>query len=84
MKQIKKSSKAVQHMHITAWHAQIGITPRGRGYSKVRIMNAWQDDIRWWLEIIRLPETVFPQQPEIIFTTNEKRLGVKTKQIISK
>ena len=46
-----------------------------------KVLNKWQDDISWWLEIIRQPERLFPKEPQIIFTTNGKRLSVEAKQI---
>lgn len=72
------------HIQVTVLNAHIRTTPEGRGYSKARTANKWKKEIGWWLEIIRLPEGLLPKQPQIIFTTNERRLEVQTKQIISK
>ena len=41
--------------------------------STVQTVAKWQDDIEWWLEIIRLPEQLLPKKPQIIYTTNEKQ-----------
>lgn len=73
-----------QHIQITVLNVHIHTALEGRGYSKTRMTSKWQKEIGWWLEIIRLPEVLLPKQPQIIFTTNEKRLNIQTKQIIGK
>ena len=78
---LKMTCKNVQ---ITLLNKRIGSFSAKTGYKNARIENKWQDDIFWWLEIIRQPERVFPKKPQIIFTTNEKHLLVETKEIIRK
>lgn len=59
-------NQSVQNITVTAcnWHIQVTLT--------VQTVNKWQDDIGWWLEIIRLPDLLLPKKPQIIFTTNQR------------
>jgi len=61
------------HIQVTVLNVHIRTIPEGRGYSKAYMTSKWKEEIGWWLEIIRLPEVLLPKQPQIIFTTNEKR-----------
>lgn len=57
-----------QYIKVTTWHG------KAWSISTIQAVNKWQDDLGWWLEIIRLPELLLPRRPQIIFTTNQRRI----------
>lgn len=85
MKKLKETNVDVRYIPVAVHSWYIHIFPsNGKRTSKARMVKKWQDDIRWWLEIIRLPEEVLPKKRQIIFTTNKKQQTRPTKQIICK
>ncbi len=85
MKKQKQRSIEVQQIQITACNFHIHIVSNRRSKPNTAYMvKKWHDDIRWWLEIIRLPEILLPKKPQLIPATNRKQHNVQYKQIINK